>query len=74
MSLLFQNEDVGYSGRHSLSGSDGNPWVHRGWTGGVTNGLEVMMGLVMIDINGAPLPNLPRMFGVGCCPYTDFVT
>jgi len=51
-----------------------NPWVHLGWTGGVTDGLEVMMGLVMIDINGAALPNFPHVFGVGCCLYTDFVT
>jgi hypothetical protein len=46
------------------------------WDGleGVTDGLEVMMGLVMIDINGAALPNLPLVFGVGYCPCTDFVT
>ena len=52
--LLFQNEEVGYPGRHSLGGFGRNPWIH-------LDGLEVFRwiggydGIVMIDISIEPL-------------------
>ncbi len=53
MCLLLQNEDVGFPGRHSLGGLEGTlGYIWMGWKS--SDGLEVMMGLVMIDISIEP--------------------
>jgi hypothetical protein len=61
VSLLFQNEDVGYPGRHSLGGSDGIlGYIWMDWR--CSDGIGGDDGLVAIDISIEPLNQISNVF------------